>query len=217
MEILKMVLETAGVISLVGGALIFLGKQIAMHFIQREMESWKSDLTKSVEAFKEGVSQTNRIELEGIKNKNAIVLSEYGALISRLSERRIKVIEETSFKLTVVSVAFKRLLAPFRPTGSPPIEQDIQEAIEAFNGFLESYRNSEIYFDEELCQKMQSCIGQYKSIHLSMIPILSRNAEHRYDTKIWTNNWTKLNTEIEDVHSQIKNEFRRLIGVVAKS
>lgn len=130
----------------------------------------------------------------------------------KLYIRRAEIIEKTYKKLSKMHRAFQSLMAPLQLSGEPSREEKAKRAAELANDFIEYFDDNRIYFEKNLEQKINEINKEFREAWLKF----QYATEEKINIEEWTNAWKKVKEGIPEIKEEIKQEFRKILGVQFK-
>jgi hypothetical protein len=123
----------------------FLGKSIITHWLNKDIERFKSDIRGAAD-----------IELAKLRGALEIAANEHSILLSRLQDNRAKVIDELYGRLAAAIEAMTRYLGVFGSLDNSPTEEKAKGAAEAINAFVEYFDQKRVWLPPECCAKVET-------------------------------------------------------------
>ena len=188
------------------GAVAFLTRSIILHF-----------LSKDVETFKQKLSQQSVIEVEKLKHDLRLVATEREKQMALLHEKRATVIAELYGHLVEFVGAAEDFVAIIEFAGEPSkLEKGkvLDEKARQLHGF---FIKNEIYFSERITKKVhqlfKEVMGSSRQFGMWLqMSHRARCADAKMDAA-WDAAWNTIRDTMPPLMAEIKQEFRALLGV----
>lgn len=171
-------------------AIAYLAKKLTAQLLDKELEQFKSRLQEEADK--------NRFQFE------------------RLHTERAKVIAELYTKLVDMENSFQTAMAPFKPSGSAPLIEDLKIAQVQYNEFINYFHSKRIYFRVETCNIIEEIItiSHHAWIEFTALDPGGPNAElyRKESFANWRSAWDKAKKKLPDARSKLELEFRGILG-----
>ncbi|MDT8411391.1 MAG: hypothetical protein RQ875_02925 [Vicingaceae bacterium] len=196
------IFKEIGIVGIVSGLLVWLFKQLGMHFIDRKFKAYELKLQTKSDDYKH--------ELNLSFNK-----------ASKLHDRRLEKIERLYQNVVRLNSAMQMMTAKWKVVSGDEKKDEeeenkrIEHAGDCYNKFLDFYTENRIFFSEETCIILDKLKTDYFD------SFWDYTAKKRFGYTDFKLNWElatkasdKVKKEIPPVLSQLENDFRTLIGVI---
>ena len=128
----------------------------------------------------------------------------------RLHETRAEIIAELYKRLVKAEDAIYTLLGDVQPAGQKEREELFQSTGELTSGLVQFFQEHRIYFDEELCARLEALALNLQQAWLHGSPYVTVSPERREQTQNRLNEIAKV---IPLVRDGIEARFREMLGV----
>lgn len=198
----QVVLSNIGSFAVGAGILAFLIQSLVKLYLSRDIEQFKARMQAAHDT-----------ELERLRADLRIVAFERETRFAKLHEKRADVIAELYRRIVAANRAMNELLSPIQMAGALAEGDREKEAAERGNAFLDYYLENQIYFDESLCDKLQSFNKELTQAWNDYLTYQSSDPEvarERRRTRIEA--WKTLREKVLPIRREIENAFRELLG-----
>jgi hypothetical protein len=197
----EFILKTLSALGIGAGTVAYIARTVIKTFLDRDIEHYKAELRAVHESALERLRADLRIEA-----------FQKETVFAKLHAKRAEVIQELYGRLVAVSRAMNDFMSPLQIGGGPSREEKKTAAADAANAFLDYYLTNEIYFDEGLCDKLQSFAKLKDAWHTFDMypPDESGVASER--RKVQFIAWKKVNEELPKIRGEIAAILRKLLG-----
>ena len=177
-------------------AIAWLTKSIIIHFLSKDIETYK-------------------IRLKAEVDKSLI---EHDEIFRRLHSKRAEIIAELYAKLSETMSATSSFLSIMEFAGEPNKNEKSKIAMEKIMDFSKYFDKQRIFLSESLCIKIVKFINEIRD---SAIDFLVYMDVPEYDIEtskqkreVWVKAWKKISgKEISEIRKELENEFRKILGV----
>ena len=197
-----------------------LARYFIEHNLSKEMESYKINFSKDLEQFKMQLQANKDRSIEETRHQLEMLASEHNIRFGKLHEKRAETIAELHSKLDDAIVAANVFLNIFRSEGQNAREHFGWTANEKMGEVLNYYQKHKIYFDKELCNKLNYIFSKLIGPIVKFRSALSETSSpHAAESeaemlRAWTTAYEELaDQEIPEVQQAIEDDFRKLLGV----
>ena len=183
------ILQNLGIFSIGVTGLVWLIRKIFVHFFDKDLEKFKSDL-----------------------EKEAI---EYKIRYERLHSERVEVIKEVYKKISNTYNSFRSLMNPWQGVEEPTQEEKGRRATENANELIYYYEQNRIFFSEELAEDVDVLLSVFKSTWNKFNDSRISNSirDEKTSTKQWHEAWKQIEEETPKVKKQLENKFRNVLEI----
>jgi len=202
----------------------FLAKKLFDFFIDKTIDSKKSDLGKELEQFKQELSTEAQIHkldldktLEEYKNSLQQVSQEHQIRFSKLHADRAETIKTLFSKLVKLEDAMISFVAPLQWSGEPSPSEKSNIAANEGNDFLSFFHNNEILFNDRTCEIINELNFKFKTAYDEHVTHLKREKEpHMYKNlpKDLDPYFDILKNEVPKLKKLLTDDFRKTLGVL---
>lgn len=188
------------------GAVAWLTRSIIIHF-----------LSKDVETFKQQLTHQSSLEIERVKHDLRLIAVEHEQRTALLHERRADVIA----KLYQLLVEFLDAAESFAAVVEYSGESSKPEKAKTFNkkafDFHQFFRANRIYFSEATCAAVDELFREVGS-SISGFQLwlgISQTQERAMEKmdQAWSNAWDSIQKKVPPLLMIVQNEFRGILGV----
>ena len=200
-DVLKTALASSSIVAITLVVLGFISKSLFSQILSKNLESHKLKLDAEVEKLRANLERTgfeHQVRFESLHTRRAIVIDELYKLIVQL-------------QTDVSSMA-----RPFQQTGEPPQREKYIKANNSGRELIEYFSRKDIYFREDLCIRIDNFIIGLNEILVDFVLVidsLEKGKIQKDSVEHWIKSWDKLTKEIVPIKSEIKQEFRKLLGI----
>jgi len=183
----RILIQNLGMFSIAAGLIVWLIKQLFRQYFVKDIEKFKSDLSKEAIQF--------RIRYEKLHSERAEVIKEVYKRISRTYR------------------AFKSYMCPLQLAGEPSEKEKCKKAVEEFNALLDYYEENRIFFEEEVAKEIDSLLQKFREAWDQFDYSKYKTGGEYRDVKEWNKAWKKISEETSKTKELIESRFRRIIGI----
>jgi hypothetical protein len=211
-ETISLILGSATVSTALSGVIIWITKN---WISERLKNSIKHEYDLKIEVLKTNLKAESDQTLERLKAD----LHMHNVRSSKLIEQRGEVIKELHAKIDVLAMHLHSLVYPLQLVGEKSIEDKDKDVFEAGKALEEYYRANKIYFEKQLCDKIDEiqkimASGRHWFIEghrHEKNPVSTKAAQQYSDWKIQA--WKSIEEKVPLLKEHVENEFRKLLGV----
>lgn len=180
--------------------IVALVKMLSSHLLARDLERFKSDLTKSHDH-----------ALEQLRADLHIQAFEREITFSRLHDKRVKVIAELYKRISVVNLLMNQLISNIDVKDGPALREEADSAAKAGDDFLQYYLQHQIYFDEALCDQLQAFnITVFDAWSKFGMSNLILDVEAQKEVRVLA--LKTISEDVPKVRREIEQAFRKMLG-----
>ncbi len=183
----QLLFQNLGMFFIGSGFITWLLKQILRQSFVKDLERFKSDLSKEAIKF--------RIRYE------------------KLHSERAEVIKEVYKKISRTYRAFRSYISPFQFSGDLPEEDKRKQAVDEFNSLNNYYEENRIFFEENIAKEIDDLLENFVETLNQFDYSKDKTGGDYRDVKEWNKAWKKLTEDTSKIKKLIENEFRKMIGV----
>lgn len=222
------IFKELGIFAIMVFAIAWLGKKILEFFMTQDIESYKSDLSK-----------TSIKEIELFKARLQSITKEHDIRYTKLHEKRIEVISELYMLLweahhsaTIFNMDFdfdisryevdkmlSKLPPDFLGNKQPAFPEKIlskrevaQEAYRKIVNFEVFFRKHQLFFSKDLSSRVEKLIDLLGEVPLFYLVVDNQKDDFLDQAKDELKKWNEQESEIDQTLEMIEGEFRHLIG-----
>ena len=169
----------------------------------------------AIEAFVKG-----RVEV--FKKDLQIATTEHSIRFQSLHGERASVIKEFYKHLINLDESLHSSLRGFRLQNEPSIESEVDKLAVNYNLLREYYLPNRIYFDKEVCEKIETIIEIARGIFfkITTLPVDPQIVKENYDKdvllerhKFWEEAREIHKNEITQLKANLEENFRAILGI----
>jgi hypothetical protein len=180
-------------------AVALFGTKLADALMKRTSEVYKLQLEKELTEFKARLDQTSHTDR---------------VVFDKLYEKRVEAIFRLAELFDVFRNSMTRLTSPLGYQGDPTKEEQMEEAREAGNEFLNYYYRHQILFEESTCVLLDEVAKVHHKAYRGMSLYTYGKASPNYDpAEKWIEADDVMSKEVPPLIKRMQAEFRRIIGV----
>lgn len=211
-ETLSLILGSATVSVALSAFLIW----ITTNWISERLKnSIKHEYDLKIEVLKTNLKTESDQTLERLKAD----LHMHNIQSSKLIEQRGEVIKELHTKIDVLAMHLHSLVYPLQLVGEKTNEEKDKDVFAAGKALEEYYRANKIYFEKQLCDKIdeiQQIMASGRHLFIeghryAQNPVSTQAAQQYSDWKIQA--WKSIEEKVPPLKEHVENEFRKLLGV----
>ena len=190
-------------------ALAWLAKAIVLHF-----------LSKDVETFKAKIQAESEIEIEKLKSALNQTAYEHEVVFGHLHKQRLEAILQIHAALLDVKSAVERVVTLHQ---GPIFHEDSitngRIAEEKARDFYPLFEQKKLFLDEKLAEEIDALVVKFFQLtirfNVEMTLATSPITHERHETasNVWTANWNAFEKELKPIMRSLENQFRSLLGV----
>jgi hypothetical protein len=190
-------------------ALAWLAKAIVLHF-----------LSKDVETFKAKIQAESEIEIEKLKSALNQTAYEHEVVFGHLHKQRLEAILQIHAALLDVKSAVERVVTLHQ---GPNFHEDRitngRIAEEKARDFYPLFEQKKLFLDEKLAEEIDALVVKFFQLtirfNVEMTLATSPITHERHETasNVWTANWNAFEKELKPIMRSLENQFRSLLGV----
>jgi hypothetical protein len=198
----QIIITTLSATGFATAAFVYLAKALSKHLLSLDLERFKGEL-----------KATHEKELERLRADLRIAAFRQETTFAKLHEKRAEVIAELYAKLAAVNGAMHELLSPLELDGGAGRDKREKSAAEAGTNFARYYRSHQIYFDESLCNLLDSFSRDMIRAWVTHIhnPLTGEGGIDRWEPRL--KEWERLDKQVPTVRKEIEQNFRQLLGL----
>lgn len=172
---------------------------------------------KSIEAFLSG-------RVEAYKKNLEKVAYEHSVKFQHLHAERAESIKNVYEKLVILDEAIHSTLRQFQRADEPSLEDKIKTLAEAFNSFRDYFIPRRIFFEEGICEIVESIIDAARGVFIDIttLPVDPGSVEYEVNRGLLTERhefWEKArklhSREIKKLKDCLEEKFRLMLGINA--
>lgn len=193
--------------ALVLSAVAWLTRSIILHFLSKDFETFKQQLTHQ-----------SALELENLRHSLRLVATEREKQIGLLQEKRAAAIVEIYARLVAFIAAAESFAAIVEFGGEPSKPDKAKTLNEKGWEFRDYFLKHRIYFSQPICEKVDQLFNSVmtKSGRFQMWHAMSEKHE-RLEGKMheaWDAAAATIKEKAPPLLAEIEREFRTLLGVI---
>ncbi len=181
----ELILKTLGVSGILVAGVILLGKALMGHLLSKDVESFKAEL--KISAF------------------------EHEIRFSKLHDKVDSTIAKLYKKLARTTIALGNYVTGYVPAGSPSETERAKAVVDVLNEFINYYEENKIYFNTNVCAKLEEFISKNKKVFYEF---QYKNETNR--TKEWIRIAGEFEKDVQNAKLIIEEDFRKILGVKNK-
>ncbi len=134
----------------------------------------------------------------------------------KLHHDRSQVIRELYSRLVKMQRSMASFMKPFQTVGEQSQDEKADVAREDANAFIEYYQMNSIFFQKEICELLDDINKRFLEVWVDFTSYLGEphDSQERIEKrKAWTNAWEVITEKIPEIESELRDEFRKLLGV----
>jgi hypothetical protein len=198
--------ERIGSSALLIGALAWLARSLISHF-----------LTKDVEKFKDQISAASELEKEKLRNDLRKIAYEHEVTFSKLHTERAEIIKMTHSLLVDVIEALDSMLFLSGTPDEEVIARDrTDKAKRAHDALVEYHNKNRIFLPSELARQISTLISELGTAYVSHRSGITQPGPAGIPPERGAANRKRLREAATNLGDELENEFRRLLGVDVK-
>lgn len=145
-----------------------------------------------------------------VKKTGGILLLPNYKAVDNCKYRAAAILE--LYKLLTVATDRIRLLTHWlQPTDEKSLPEKKNETALAYNALRDFFNNNKIYFDKDICERMQSIL-QIIYNSFSAFDIAQRGEGYQPDnTGLWQDAWNNVSKELPPLEQELEDKFRNLL------
>ncbi len=195
-----------GIFILFAGAISWLIKSIITHFLSRDTESYKSQLTRDVENYKIQLNTEATKEIEKLKGSLQITAKEHEVRFSKLHEKRAEIISKLYSKLYQADVSVGALEIRVKDGYDETIlKEAAQKAHERCLIALRFFEKNRLYLSKELSDKIHQILS---TLELTSKSVSYSDSIRKNGLEIYSDQKEK----IASIMESLEQEFRIMLG-----
>lgn len=179
--------------SILVSALVVLAKYLFEHFLAKDLDKFKADISLEIEKYK------SQLEKENIR---------HSIQYSKLHADRAEIIKELYFKICDVESSLSRF-ADTRDDDKQFNEKG-RIMIGTYVSYRDYYKKNKIFFKLEYCKLMKEIDDVFKK-YLPMDLLLEKTMNERKE--FWKKEKSKILKQIRFLKEKLENDFRTMLGV----
>lgn len=164
----------------------YLGREIVKAWLGRDLERYRAELQRAS--------------------------TEHQIRFLSLHEHQAEIIAEVFGKLEVTHQAFLRWASPVTIGGAPDMLNLRQEALGAYNEFVEYYHPKAIWLDPETCTQINAIVTELRGVFFDLGGLIDANG-YPQDREAWRTAQASLRTEIPKARGLLDARFRKILAV----
>ncbi len=176
----------------------FIFKSISNQWLSRDIERYKSQL-----------QLTNEKEIDQFRSELQQTVFEHQTRYVRLHEKRGELIAGLYTYMVETEEKFASMTSIAEWEGDPFTREDkIKRAAESARVLTSYYFKNKIYFDEELCNKLDGFLVRLRQIFIDF-----RMSSIDHTGELWIKANEQMASDIPIIKHEIEREFRKLLGI----
>jgi|GEM_PF-2050774 hypothetical protein len=204
----------------------FFGKKMMEYFFSETIELKKSELDKEIEVFKVALSSQTQVykleldkNLETYKNTLQQISHEHQIKFSKLHSDRAEIMKELFAKLVKMEKSMSSLMSPFQAAGELSKEEKTKIASDDALDFLYYFKANEILFNKQTCSTLNNLNESFQSawrdfhMYKPEEPFQNLEVREKQFLKSVEAYYQTLNKEVLGLKKQLKDDFRKILGV----
>jgi len=211
------IITNLGTFAIGSGAVVWLVKLLAPHFLSLNLERYRAELKAStdrdLEGYKAELKVRHEVEIERLRADIRQIAFQRETTFAKLHEKRAAVIAEIYAKLARVHIAMSHLVAVLPIADVSNKDETEAEALRAGQDFSEYLNRNLIYFDKSLSnlltsfdEKMVEAFNTHRNTPMAKTDRL----------KSWLTIQTILELESKKIREEIEHNFRQLLGLTSQ-
>lgn len=176
--------------------------------INKELTEYQSEMDKEMEQY--------RTELEKELDKYRTELEKEKLRFSELHNERAKVTAELYERFVAFEEDMRTLTDLMDRQGDPSKDEQMENAAESGNDFVNYYMKKKIYFPPHVCETIEELQGELKDVFVEFQvykPHIDSPGDS-VDADRWLDNWkTVTEDEVPEIKEDLEGHFRELLGV----
>jgi len=192
-KIVFLILTPISVISVIA----FLIKVLFNQFLNKDLEKYRIELTRSLEDYK------NHLEIDRIRFQSKFSITQ---------ERKANVISDFYTKLSRLYRFSKQLIATFQPGGQELLPKK-QLVLDALNDFWSYYEDHKIYFDHELRSNIENIFDRAHTAFLTFHLSQPDDGYSPDESGQWRESWRIIKDEVPPLMNDLEMKFKHILGL----
>lgn len=215
LDILVQAALSATVTTLVIGAVAYFGKGAFMHFLARDLEKHKSELSTKLEAERHKLTR----DLEQFKRELDAILSERQTRFSLMHQKRAEIIAELYGMIPRAEESLRRMTAlmrmesPDKEVENKKKEGERAEAAKAYNALRDYFDRNRLYLGEQAAKRCDELLSHMKSAFFDFEYAKGFYTQGRQDDKKWVEAAQRMTKDVPPVREALEKDFRRILGI----
>jgi hypothetical protein len=210
---LQELVKLFGGLAVLAAALAWLTKSIISHFLSKDIEVFKGQLSRDLENHRHQLD----LQSESFKTNLQVLAQEHLARFTKLHDKRVEILAEMYYQLedayTAISALNLGCEGPSKTQTLVPgfTEDAVQKTLKLFDFF----RRNKLYFSKQLAQEIQSVVFELQSLpfDLSMVTGSGHKPEEIDQCRLkFIEDWKKQSSQLLDATCSVETEFRRLLA-----
>lgn len=202
-EIFKIVFAPSAVVI---GVVYILRKYLDKSF-EKDLEKYKIELSNEYE-----------ISKLSFENELKIKFYEYQTRFSNYHQTQIKLTAKLFKLFNRATNAIYELVKPLQMGGKNDLKEKKIKTAQEFNELSNFYSNNRIYFDENICAKMDQImevlIDSFVSFDTAHVFSMDDSDSYKIDDSgLWIEAYNKFKDNVPTLRSDIEDSFRKIITV----
>lgn len=193
--------------------LTYLVKILVSHFLSKDLEAYKTEGTKEVEAFKADLAAKNDKAIEVLKARLDVLAQESIIRFTKLHEKRVKILSEMYSLLEDAQVSMGFLEAGCKVEGELT-KEFVEMAAEKNRKLFPFFNKNKLYFSSELANKIFTVISGLHSSASDLVIVVGGDQTPEKINKRraeFIEKWPEENMRLLKVMSSIEAEFRSIL------
>jgi hypothetical protein len=201
----EMVLAFGGQVGLLA-LLAFLGRSLIGHWINKDIERFKHDLTSTAAS-----------AIEKTRHELRLAATEHNIHYSKLHERRAEVIATLYRKLVETYWAYYGFVSPLEVHGEPTKLEKFGEVHQAAATLFRYFEENRIFLPSEICETITNFLeGMRRSASNFGMTLLVARDDASVDAqktmrKAWKDAWGYFDRGIVEPRTALERDFRALL------
>jgi hypothetical protein len=157
-------------------------------------------------------------DLEKYKNELEMHRFEYQTRFSLIHQKRAEVIGEFYSRLVESEDLLRRLTSVFQPHNQPlPLPMRKDETRAAYWRCKDYFNGHRIYFDEELCLKIDTFLKVMFSAFCDFDTGQDGEKLEKDESGLWVQAWKTVQEKLPPIKTELELVFRKILGSIDNS
>lgn len=200
----------------------FIARGFFTQLLARDIENHKQTLARDTEVYKANLQAELEFSKLRLQNTLQTEFFRYQTKFSLFHAKQAEIIGETYSLLVGALQSITSLVNPLQMSGDKPKEEKFKEAAEKFNKLSDFFSKHRIYFDEDICTRMDELLSKMHKAFLNYSFGQQGPAYTSEKSPPLREAWNAVKDEIPVIEKALQRQFRRIlsdesIGIIEQS
>jgi len=211
MDLNKLFVDLGGVVAL-AAVVAYLGKTFIESLVTKNIEVFKSEVESKAQQHTMAMESLYAKSIEEFKHALQREAYKHEVVFVKLHEKVMEVVAELYQRLAKTHRMTGSYISSFVPAGAKSEADRQADAYKAYTSCEHFYQERAIYFDDEVCEKIDAFLKENKTI------IIEFNDRKLSDspTRTWVEVTKNFEANFKTLKQDLEKEFRKKVGVLSE-